>query len=207
MKNSDSNHILYEKLSGLYEWAFKPLFTKAIQRTVKLLASYDVKKVLEVGCGTGYGLEFYPKGLSVVATDLSEQMVEISSKRAVEAKANIKVLNIKDTDKVVAEGPYDAVVSFSVITVVNDPQAFLDDLKSYCKPGGHIFIIMHQRGRWLFRVIDLFWELPVRLLFGFTLQRRIVDYKLHGLRIVEEKAHGKTLGYVYNDLIVLRKDL
>jgi len=206
VKNSESNHILYEKLSGLYELAFKPLFTKAIQRTVKLLESYEVKNILEVGCGTGYSLEFYPKGLSVVATDLSDQMVEVSKKRAKTAQAEIKVLNIKDKDKVIAEGPFDAVVSFSVITVVSDPQAFLNDLKSYCKPGGYIFIIMHQRGRGIFRLIDLIWEWPVRLLFGFTLQRRISDYHLRGLRLIEEKAHGRALGYCYNDLVILKKD-
>lgn len=206
MKNSDSNHILYEKLSGLYEWAFKPLFTKAIQKTLKMLEFYDVKNLLEVGCGTGYALEFYPEGLSVVATDLSDQMVEASSKRAHSARADIKVLNIKDRQKVLSHGPFDAVLSFSVITVVKDPQTFLNDLKFYCKPGGHIFIIMHQRGKWIYRLIDLFWEWPVRLLFGFTLQRRIEDYDLTGLKLVEQKAHSRILGFVYNDLVILKKE-
>jgi len=206
MKPSQSNHILYEKLSGLYELAFKPLFVKAIKGTVKLLESSDVKSVLEVGCGTGYSLEFYPKGMKVVATDLSEKMVEISSERAKLAKADVKVLNIQDRKAVSVEGPFDAVVSFSVITVVGDPQAFLNDLKSYCKPGGEIFIIMHQRGKGVYKLIDLFWEWPVRVLFGFTLQRRISDYDLSGLKLIKEKEHGRALGYVYNDLIVLKKD-
>lgn len=201
-----SNHILYEKLTGVYDIVFKPLFVGAVKKTVKHLSDYKVKKVLEVGCGTGYSLDFYPKGMSVVATDLSDQMVELSTQKAKTSDADVKVLNIKNRESVMAEGPYDAVVSFSVITVVSDPQAFLDDLKSYCKPGGHIFIIMHQRGRWFYRVTDLFCELPVRLLFGFTLHRRISDYNLKGLRIVEEKAYSRALGYVYNDLIVLKKD-
>jgi len=207
MSKPGSNHILYEKLSGLYDVVFKPLFVKAVKKTVKRLSDYNIDKVLEVGCGTGYSLAFYPKGMSVVATDVSDQMVELSKEKAKQALADVKVLNIQNQKAVQAEGPFDAVVSFSVITVVDDPQAFLDSLKLYCKPGGHIFIIMHQRGRGLYRFLDLLGDLPVRLLFGFTLHRKISDYDLSGLSIVEEEAYSRVLGYDYNDLILLKKDI
>lgn len=205
MSDLNQNHLLYEKFSSLYEFVFKPFFVGGVKKTVSSLQNYEHSKILEVGSGTGYSFQYYPEGVDLTAVDLSDKMVSVSKKRALKSKnKKIKVFNVTEQDKITEEGLFDAVVSFSVITVVPDPQVFLNELKSYCRPGGHVFLIMHTRGEGFWGLIDCILEGPTKLLFGFTLLRRISEYNLDGFRVIEKRPLSRFFFYTYNHLVVLK---
>lgn len=205
MSDLDQNHLLYEKFSSIYEFVFKPFFVGGVKKTISSLQGYEHSKILEVGSGTGYSFKYYPKGCDLTAVDLSDKMVSVSTDRAKRyTDKKIKVFNVLEQDKIKEEGLFDIVVSFSVITVVPDPQAFLKELKSYCKPGGHLLLIMHSRGEGIWGLIDRILEVPTKFLFGFTLLRRISDYNLDGFQVVERRPLSRLLFYTYNHLVVLK---
>lgn len=205
-KTSEKNHVLYEYLSWPYEFFFKPFFVIGMKKVMRRIQDLKAKRVLEVGTGTGYSLEHYPQGLEIVGADLSDKMVGISQKRAKELKGQkICICNVADLSKVAEPESFDVVTSFSVITVVPDPQKFLDELVSYCKPGGHIFIVMHSRLEDKFKLTDRVMNWPAKKLFGFTLLRHIKDYNLDKLELVSVEPINSFLSYPYNHLVTLKK--
>ncbi len=202
----ESNHKLYENFSGLYELIFKPFFLGGIRKTMKMIKEFAPENIVEVGVGTGYSLEYYPKNTNIVGVDVSDKMVQISRKRAAKIEdKNIEIYNSADLPKDALDEYASVVVSFSVITVVPDPQKFIEELKRCCKPGGHIIMIMHSRSKGLSGFFDRLMDWPTQKLFGFTLLRHISDYNLDGLQILETRPISHFLFYPYNHLILLKK--
>jgi len=203
----NKNHGLYEKFTKLYEVIFKPFFIGGIKKSMKVVEKNKHNSLLEVGCGPGYSFEFYPAGVSVSAYDLSEKMVEEAKKRAAEILDNdIKVLDDDSYHSLTDGKTYDAVLSFSVITVVPDAQTFLEELRMRCKKGGYIYLVMHQRSKGPFVIFDYLFELPSRFLFGFTLFRHIDDLDTRGLEIIENKKINSFSFIKWSNLIVLKKN-
>ncbi len=204
--NLELNHKLYEKFTWLYEWMFKPFFIGAIKKSMKTIDKFSPENIVEVGVGTGYSLEHYPKNTNIIGLDISDKMVQVSRRRAMKIKnRNIKIYNIKNFPKGSIENYASMVVSFSVITVVSNPQKHINDLELYCKPGGHIIIIMHSRGKGLSGVFDRLMDFPIKLLFGFTLLRNIFDYDLERFEVIDISPVSFFLFYPYSHLILLKK--
>lgn len=200
------NHLLYEYLVWPYEICFRPFFLPGIKKTMAFIEGVKHDEIVEVGVGTGYSLPYYPDGTKIVALDLSDAMVEFAQKRADKIKnKEIQVFNaLKATEKIEPER-FDIVTSYSVITVVPDAQVFLNQLKSFCKPGGHIILVMHSRGSGFIEKIDKTLNVVTKFLFGFTLLRRITDFNLDSLKLIKEEPINKILGYPYSHMIVLEK--
>ena len=95
------------------------------------LAAYDVKTVLDIGCGRGGLIEALKfDGIEARGIDLSETMVQ-------EAKA--KGLDAECIDVADEKGQYDAAVAvFDVLNFMDTPalEKFLDDVAKVLKPGG-----------------------------------------------------------------------
>ncbi len=204
---SEENHTLYENFSWLYEVMFKPFFLGGIRKTMKMTREFAPENIVEVGVGTGYSLEYYPENTNIVGVDVSDKMVQISRKRAAKINdKNIEIYNSADLPEDALEDYASVVVSFSVITVVPDPQKFIEELKKYCKPGGHIIMIMHSRGKGISGLFDRIMDWPTQKLFGFTLLRHISDFNLDGLQIVETRPISYFLFYPYNHMVLLKKN-
>ncbi len=205
--NLESNHKLYESFIWLYELMFKPFFIGAIKKAMKTIEKFSPENIVEIGVGTGYSLEHYPSDTNIIGLDISDKMVHRSRQRAMKIEnKNINIYNIVDCPKDNIQNYASMVVSFSVMTVVSNPQKLINDLKSCCKSGGHIMIIMHCRGKGLSRLFDKLLDLPMKLLFGFTLLRHISDYNLDGLEIIEISPASFFLFYPYNHLVLLKKN-
>jgi len=201
------NHNLYEKFSKLYEVFFKPFFIRGIIKSIKTLEKQNPKNVLEVGCGPGYSFEFYPKNLSVTAYDVSKKMVEEAKLKAAEVSLEkINVLEVSEYQEYLSTKEFDSVVSFSVLSVVPEPQIFLNDLKKYCAQGGYLYLTVHNRRRGFKKYFDVVFDYPCRLLFGFTLLRHVEDFDWTGFEIIETKSANKMLFFSLNDLVVIKKN-
>ena len=109
----------YERLYGYY---------------LKFLKDFDVKSILDVGCGNGRMLELLSEvGYSAKGIDLSAKMVEIAKKRGVDAEHK----NISEVT-----GKYDAIVAVADVLNYMDKKSlkrFLGYIKNALKKGG-IFI-------------------------------------------------------------------
>jgi ubiquinone/menaquinone biosynthesis C-methylase UbiE len=98
------------------------------------------QEVLEIGCGTGIiSLGIAPFVKSVVATDISPEMISI-------AKGKAESLSITNVEFRVCDGhslPYDGqafdvVLLFNVLHFVKEPTALLHEAHRLLKPSGHL---------------------------------------------------------------------
>jgi ubiquinone/menaquinone biosynthesis C-methylase UbiE len=98
------------------------------------------QEVLEIGCGTGIvSLGIAPFVKSVVATDISPEMISI-------AKGKAENLSITNVEFRVCDGyslPYDGqafdvVLLFNVLHFVKEPTALLHEAHRLLKPSGHL---------------------------------------------------------------------
>ena len=200
------NHNLYEKFAKLYEMLFKPFFKSGMKKVMCSIKQNNHSNLLEVGCGTGYSFQYYPPGVNIMAYDVSSKMVEEARTKSRDVLDNeILVLDAESYESYLKDKTFDAIVSFSVMSVVPDPQIFLEELSLKCKKGSLIYLVMHLRSKGIKKLLEYLFEFPCRLLFGFTLLRHIKDLDTKDLEIVESRKINKFMCFTLNHLIILKK--
>ncbi len=101
--------------------------------------------VLELGCGTGANLEFYPDSVKrLVLIEPSVHMrkqlqVKITSSK----QANIELLNDKAERVSFPDESFDAVICTLVLCSVNDLEKTLSEIHRVLKPQGKLYFIEH----------------------------------------------------------------
>jgi ubiquinone/menaquinone biosynthesis C-methylase UbiE len=117
---------------------YKNAYDLSIQKTRAVLSSDQ--KALEIGCGTGIiSLGIAPFVESVVATDISTQMIAV-------AKSKAESTSITNVEFRVCDGyslPYDdqafdMVLLFNVLHFVKEPTALLHEAHRLLKPSGYL---------------------------------------------------------------------
>ncbi len=97
------------------------------------------KRVLDAGCGAGYGsAELAPAALSVIGIDVAPEAVEF-------ARANYQLPNLEFelgscTAMPHAEGAFDLVVAFEVIEHLENWREFLLEVRRVLAPGGQFVV-------------------------------------------------------------------
>lgn len=111
-------------------------------------------KVLELNAGTGIDAMFLAgKGMTVYATDISEEMTAILQEKVKSKKAENKItaraISFDEIDSI-AENNFDAVVSnFGGLNCVNDFSKLSRDLAAKLKPNGvFIAVVMNKICPW-----------------------------------------------------------
>lgn len=123
---------------------------KYVRRPVKDVETYQKKlamtrrvlrpdsKVLEFGCGSGATALFHaPFVKHIVATDLSEKMIEAAARQSLEEGADnisfrcgtLESLNFKDAD-------FDAVLGLNVLHLLEDVEGTVAQVYRLLQPGG-----------------------------------------------------------------------
>lgn len=91
-------------------WLRQRRFVQYAQRVIAVMDKYNLKSVLELGCGMGYvGNELHNKGFEYTGTDGSKLMIDLARKR--HPDLNFHVANIRNLDEYGA----DLVCSFAVL--------------------------------------------------------------------------------------------
>lgn len=124
------------ELKGLYP----PEKIIKIQSAEELTKEVDFSetKVLDNGCGTGwFGKMLQDKGADVIATDISDTLLEEASKYISIKKASSYELPFPDQT-------FDYVVSFMVVHVLDNPAKAIKETWRVLKPGGKFYVgIVH----------------------------------------------------------------
>ena len=94
-------------------------------------------RVLEIGCGTGgTALRLAPNVSEVVATDISQTMIEIAnSKLATHAPRNVRFLQAEAAEQI-DDQSFDVICAFSLLHLVDDVPGVLKSVWNQLEPGG-----------------------------------------------------------------------
>jgi len=116
-------------------------------------ARWHGKKVLEIGCGIGTDtINFARAGAQVTTVDLSGQSMELARQRAkvfgLEERIRFCPGNAEQLSTFVPPEPYDLIYSFGVIHHTPHPDAVLEQLRKYTRPGTAVKIMVYHRRSW-----------------------------------------------------------
>lgn len=123
-------------------------------------------KVLEVGCGTGTtALILAPFAAHLTATDISAEMIAIAREKLVgEDPGNVTFRQAELTQADLPAGPFEAVLAFNLLHLVEDLPAALQVLRGRLAPGGLLISKTVCLGGW--RALLLWPVIAAMRLFG-----------------------------------------
>lgn len=134
----------YDEIADQYEkkvWFDQHVL--GVVRLKKKLLSKANGKVLEVACGIGSNIPFFPVGSDITAVDLSPKMLEVASANAVKNGLSVNFA-VMDAEKLeFPDGSFDTVVSTLSTCTFPNPIKALQEIKRICRPNGLILLLEH----------------------------------------------------------------
>ncbi|MCP5081417.1 MAG: class I SAM-dependent methyltransferase [Alphaproteobacteria bacterium] len=111
-------------------------YTYTLGRTRSYLSSND--QVLELGCGTGSTALLLAGNVGhITASDLSENMLKVGTEKAAGQEiSNVTFVQSDVMGSAIGEGPYDAVMAFNLLHLLEDPKGAIQRVGGLLKPGG-----------------------------------------------------------------------
>ncbi len=115
-----------------------PLHIKAVEAAKKYLDAGDV--VLDYGCATGTtAFEIADRVKEVHGIDISSRMIELAKRKAGERPVeNVDFAQATIFDEGLKKESFDAILTFNVLHLLEDPQKAMQRLSELLKPGGTI---------------------------------------------------------------------
>lgn len=164
----------------------------AYARTLERAATYlnGDDRVLEVGAGTGTtAIRLAPNVAAYTATDFSGKLMEIARQRAAEAGADNVTFRTADLFDPAEGAPFDAVMAFNLLHLVEDLDGAVAHLASLVKPGGYLISKSACLGGQITWMRPAIWVARKLGRAPFVAFRTIDDLQgaieRHGLKIVE----------------------
>ena len=143
----DVKELIYGPLTPLYDMVCGAMLQPGRRRAMSLLNPRAGERILEVGVGTGYGVNDYPAGCRIVAIDLSQAMLERAIRRVDhEHRRQIKFARMDAAHLALPTGWFDAVYVPYTINCVPDPLAVGRELRRVCASHGRMVFLNHFEG-------------------------------------------------------------
>ena len=142
----DQNSIIksYKRVSSFYDLTFGQVFRPGQKAIIKKMDWIESDNVLEIGIRTGSSLQYYPKETKVVGIDISPDMLEVAKKRIVKDKIHNKHILLMNGERLsFPDNSFDKVVGMYVVSVTQNPQVLVEEMKRVCKNDGDIYIVNH----------------------------------------------------------------
>ena len=86
-------------------------------------------KVLEIGCSSGYGIQFFPKDIDYTGVDYDPIIIDVAKEQDWGYKANFVNADINNVNML----NYDTIVAFEVIEHLDNGLEVVEILKKHCK--------------------------------------------------------------------------
>ena len=152
--STNQDERFWDKIAAKY--AAKPVADElAYQQKLEMTREYFTpeSRVFEFGCGTGStAISHAPYVKQIVATDISGEMIAIAEKKAIAAKAhNVLFVRADLAELPKRDDEYDVVLGLSILHLLRDPKAAMQQVYSMLKPGG-VFVsstaCLDEMGLW-----------------------------------------------------------
>ncbi len=153
-------------VSKFYDNIMKDAEDKGLRDWRQMLLKNSSGDVLELGCGTGANLEFYPstiKRLVLIEPNL-HMCQKLKEKIPVYKMNNIEILNDKAEHLSFADASFDTVVCTLVLCSVSNLEKALSEIHRILRPKGKLIFIEHvaatnnpKRYRWQ-RRLEFLWK-------------------------------------------------
>lgn len=105
-------------------------------------------EVLEVGCGNGLNLRYYPAAVTrVLAVEPEPYLRQQAEREAARARVPVQVVPGRAGALPAPDASYDAVVCSLVLCSVEDQRAALADIRRVLRPGGELRFFEHVVAR------------------------------------------------------------
>jgi ubiquinone/menaquinone biosynthesis C-methylase UbiE len=135
----------YRRLARWYDLAEALPEALGLRRLRRRLLAQARGNVLEVAAGTGKNFHFYPPGRTLVATDLSADMLRLARRRAAQLDRAYRFA-LMDAEVLAFPGrAFDTVVSTLSTCTFPDPVHALREMSRVCRPDGRILLVEHGR--------------------------------------------------------------
>ena len=134
--------IFWDKVADKYSQ--RPVPDEEVYR-IKLELTQEYLKpgsrVFEYGCGTGStAIAHAPFAGQILATDISERMIEIAQEKAAKAELKNVTFDTLDFNEETPDGaPFDMVMAHSILHLMDEPARILKKTADLLEPGG-IFV-------------------------------------------------------------------
>ena len=142
----DPNSIIksYKRVSGFYDLTFGQVFKPGQRALIEKMNCSESDRVLEIGIGTGSSFEYYPKKTNVVGIDISPDMLDIAKKKIKKNNIPNKSISLMDGEALsFPDNSFNKVVAMYVISVTQNPEKLINEMKRVCKSNGDIYIVNH----------------------------------------------------------------
>lgn len=119
---------------------FDELFLEHAARYAFAASSVKGKRVLDAGCGCGYGAYHMARGgaAAVLGIDRSNEAIAYAGERFRAANLAWAVADVASTG--LAPSSFDAIVAFEVFEHLQEPARLLDEAKRLLRPGGFLLV-------------------------------------------------------------------
>lgn len=128
----------FNRSAGTYDQACRVQRRMADRLARTLAAGPAPRRILELGCGTGYLTGLLAAGFphaEILAVDFAGRMVEVARARL--ASPRLQFL-VADAETAELGGPFDAVVSNAAVQWFTEPEMSLPKLAGNLSPGGRM---------------------------------------------------------------------
>jgi ubiquinone/menaquinone biosynthesis C-methylase UbiE len=132
----------WSRFAGSYDRDGTHVVGKEILQAIneKLLKERSLGNAIEFGCGTGFFTEAIARNSGrVVATDLSDKMLEVTRERLGEFR-NIRIQKADCEGTSFSAGSFDSAILVNLIHVIDDPLKCLQESHRILRHGGSLIV-------------------------------------------------------------------
>ena len=141
---ADKIQNVYDEIADQYEkkiWFDQHIL--GVARLRKNLLAKANGKILDVACGTGVNLPFFPTGSDITAVDLSPNMLEVTRANAIKYNLTANLVAMDAEHLEFPDGIFDTVVSTLSTCTFPNPVKALQEIQRVCRPKGLILLLEH----------------------------------------------------------------
>ena len=133
----------YDGLAHNYDRLLEPVLHHIRLRTTRWLAEHDVRRALDVGCGTGKQVSLAPAGVDVVGIDLSTAMLRVA-----ETQAPGRCQQGDATQLPFPDASFDVVYTQFALHEKREEviDGLLSEARRVLRPGGHLLVVDYAVG-------------------------------------------------------------